>query len=391
MIIAVLISVSYLHSNSNIDIFFVNFVERVSQQNNINIYIDEDIKEKKVSILVPYKIDNRDLFNLFQSTVIKLDYDLKMTGNSYYITKKIKAVTKINDYSQTLRYNTSKDCKILLDFYKVEYIYLADTNTFLFRTTEDNYDYISKLLFLADKKKKQVTLKITIFEYNSNDLKERGVSSLSNKESQIIQTGENSQGEFISSLIETIIAPVSSSTLTYKSKDFNFALSLLDTNSLINVKQAPFILARDNDKFTFKAVENIPYKTTSTSVENTTQTQSENIEYKDVGLVVSGVASIYDDYVSLDLMLVVEDLIKSVDNVPTTYKRELNSLTNVSYGDVLLISGLKRTKTETNDYSIPFISNIPYLGEIFKYKSTNQEELNIAISIEVIKSKEVNK
>ena len=99
----------------------------------------------------------------------------------------------------------------------------------------------------------------------------------------------------------------------------------------------------------------------------------------------SGIAYIYDDYVSLDLMLIVEDLINSVDNVPSTYKRELKSLSNVSYGDVLLLSGLKRTKKEINDYSVPFISNIPYLGELFKYKSNNETQLNIAISIEVLK------
>ncbi|EQB39632.1 hypothetical protein M947_06460 [Sulfurimonas hongkongensis] len=367
---------------SAVDLTLKQFSQEVSQYNNLNIYIDEDINAS-ISYTIPDRISPKDILKYFEITLNKQGYNLKKFNNNLYISKKV--AYKNRDYIYNLKYNTSKDCKKLLDFYNVKYSYLEDTSTFLISTTENDYSLIKSLLEQTDKKKNQVTLKITIFEYNENELKERGLSSISKKDSDVIQTGDNTQGEFIKSLIDTIIAPVNSSTLIYKSKDFNFALSLLDSDFLIDVKQSPFILARDNDKFNFKAVENIPYKTSSTTVENTTSTQSESIEYKDVGLVVSGVAYIYDDYVSLDLLLIVEDLIKSVDNVPSTYKRELKSLSNVNYGDVLLLSGLKRSKKEISDYSIPFISNIPYLGEIFKYKSNSETLLNIAISIEVLK------
>ena len=367
---------------SAVDLTLKQFSQEVSQYNNLNIYIDEDINAS-ISYTIPDRISPKDILKYFEITLNKYDYNLKKFNNNLYISKKI--AYKDKDYFYSLKYNTFKDCKKLLEFYNVKHSYLEDTSTFLISATQNDYKLIKSLLEQTDKKKNQVTLKITIFEYNEGELKERGFSSISKKDSEIIKTGDATQGEFLNSLISSIIAPVSSSTLIYKSKDFNFALSLLDSDSLIDVKQSPFILARDNDAFNFKAVQNIPYKTTSTSVENVTATQSESIEYKDVGLVVSGIAYIYDDYVSLDLMLIVEDLINSVDNVPSTYKRELKSLSNVSYGDVLLLSGLKRTKKEINDYSVPFISNIPYFGELFKYKSNSETLLNIAISIEVLK------
>lgn len=215
------------------------------------------------------------------------------------------------------------------------------------------------------------------------------MSSLSIHDVQPVQLSQSSSSQtplnFPSTIINGIIAPVANSTITFKSDNFNYALSLLESNKLIDIKQSPFILARNNDKFKFYAVDNIPFKTSSTTTQAANLSTNESIDYKDVGLKIDGKALIYDDYVSLDLLLIVEDIIsQTTDNIPQTYKRQLNSLSNVSYGHVLLLSGLKRTKKQTNDYSIPYLSNIPYLGELFKYKNDSEEYLDISIAIEVI-------
>ena len=357
------------------------FSKMVSQYNNLNVYIDEDINSS-VSLYVPDKITDKDILKLFEISLSKNHFNLKRFNNNLYVSKKIPFDTHF--YTYKLKYNTSLDCKALLDFHRIPYTYLKDTSTFLISTTEKKYKEVLQLLQTTDQKKKQVTLKITIFEYSEGDIKERGISSFSKEESMIVQGEETSQS-YVTKLLSTIIAPVSSSTLTYKSSDFNMALSFLDTENMIEIKQSPYILARNNDKFNFQAVTNIPFKTTTTTTESANTSTNESINYKDVGLKIDGIAFIYDDYVSLDLSLIVEDIIsQSQDNIPQTYKRELKSLSNVNYGDVLLLSGLKRTKREINDYSIPYLSSIPWLGSIFQYTNESETELNIAISIEVL-------
>lgn len=369
-------------ANSFKQISLLDFSEYVSTYNNVNIYIDDDVNSS-ISLFVPDKIRDTDMLQLFEQTLNKKNYNLKKFSNNYYITKK----THYTDthYKYKLKYNTFLDCKNLLDFHKVKYTFLKDTSTFLISTTAHKYKEIQELLQLTDTKKEQVTLKITIFEYNEGDLMERGISSLSKKDSKILRTGEDTQEEYITKLISSIIAPVTNPTLTYKSTDFNLALSYLDTKNFLKVLQNPTILVRNNDKFTFNAVDNIAFKTSSTTTESANTSTNESIQYKDVGLKISGVAFIYDDYVSLDLNLIVEDIISQTsDNIPQTYKRELNSPANVKFGDVLLLSGLKRTKREVNDYSIPYLSGIPYLGSIFQYKSESESLINISISIEVL-------
>lgn len=366
----------YLQANSNINIPLVNFVEKVSQQNNINIYIDEDIKDKKISILIPDKISNNDLFSLFKSTINKMDFNLKKIGKSYYLSKKLNY--KDRNYLYKLKYNSFIDCKSVLDILKVQYKYLSDINAILITSTSKKYSEIKSFLSSVDTRQKQVILKIMILEFNEDDVQELGIqyASIYKTPSGTIETALNS-----------IIAPISSTNNFVFNSDFYGALRLLNESKTVKVKQYPYVLAKNNKKFIFEAVDNIPYLVQSTTTEATNTSEQNSIEYKDVGLKIIGKTFIYDTYITLDLDLTIEDLISDTStNTPKTYKRHLNSNTDVEYNKVLLLSGIKRIKNKITNIELPFVSNIPYLGEIFKYSFDTDSNLNITIAIEVLSS-----
>ena len=161
-------------------------------------------------------------------------------------------------------------------------------------------------------------------------------------------------------------------------------MELSNEFNLLKITQNPFILAQDRSNFVFEAVTNVPYKTSETTTNSTLNGSQTNINYKDVGLKISGTAFINSDVINLDLNLSVEDILSISNDQPTTYKRFLKSNASLKRGQVLLLSGIKQTKVKNSDFSIPFISNLPYLGEIFKYKSENYETSNISIAIQVL-------
>jgi len=363
-------------NNNNTNISLVSFLERVSQQNNINIYIDEDLKDKKVSIFIPDKISNSDLFSLFNITVKKMKYNLIKTGNSYYISLIPSSSSK--DYLYNLKYNSYSDCKSVLDILQIKHSYLKDINSILLSTTDKKYKEIQFLLNQTDVKQKQVILKIMIYEFNDEDRLDSGVKFSS------IYKGVTGATEIA---LNAIVAPISNKTNLLLNTDFYGAITLLNEHKKIKVKQFPYVLAKNNKSFKFEAVDNIPYLSKTTKTDSNTVSEENSINYKDVGLKINGRALIYDDYITLDLDLIIEDLIISDndDKTPSTFKRHLNSNTNIDFNKVLLLSGIKRTKNYINNYNIPFLSNIPYLGEIFKYKTSGETELNITIAIEVIK------
>ena len=53
-------------------------------------------------------------------------------------------------------------------------------------------------------------------------------------------------------------------------------------------------------------------------------------------------------------------------------------------GKPILLTGIKKVSKHFEKDGIPILSDIPVLGQLFKQKSTKNEEQNINILIEVI-------
>ena len=374
-IISILIYLVTIIQANNLDITLGDFSREVSSHNNINIYVDEDLNNTKVIYSVPDTISNRDLMQLYKKSISKLGYNLSKTGKSYYLSKKINF--KINDYIYKLKFDSSSDIKSLLSALGAKFTYLPNLNSFLISATSNTYQSIENYIKEVDKLQKQVILKIMVFEFNDNKALERGIQYGS-----LYKSVDNT----VKSALNTIVAPLSASTPFISSSGFYSAIRLLNQDNEIKIKQFPYVLAKNNKRFKFEAVQNIPYLVSTTTTEATNTSNQNSTEYKDVGLKINGKAFMHEDYLTLDLSLVVEDLIAGTVDTPTpqTYKRILESSTNIDYNKVLLLSGLKRIKHTRNDYSIPYLSNIPFLGEIFKYKTNSDEEINITVAIEVV-------
>jgi len=363
-----------VQANSN-NISLNKFALKVANHNNINIYLDENVSFPNVSLFVPDKISNDELFDMFLKTVHKSNFNLKKIGKTYYLSKKLPFLNHY--YFYKLKFDTFNDCEALLKSLGVTYTYLSDLNGFMITTKNTKYNKIKLLLDETDKKQSQVMLRLTILEFSDNTLKERGVQfgSIYKGISGSVQTALN-----------TIIAPITSNNPLLFGADFYSAIRLLNEDKLIKVKQNPFILAKHNQDFKFEAVQNIPYLVTTTKTEAANTSEQNSIEYKDVGLKINGKAFIHKDSISLNIDLVIEDLLNdsTSDTMPQTYKRVLKSNTNIAFGKVLLLSGLKRNKKTVNEWKIPLFSDIPYLGEIFKYHHNSNEQTEITIAIEVI-------
>ncbi|MDD2790035.1 MAG: hypothetical protein PHU40_05145 [Sulfurimonas sp.] len=367
-----------LQASDILDISLNEFAERVSKQNNVNIYIDEDFQEKIISLYIPETISNDELMTLFRSSVSSLGFSLSKRSNTYYLSK--KSIASENVYIYKMKYDSFSDCENILKSYGVVYSYLKDSNSFTFKTLPNTFLEIQNYLDQVDVIQEQVMLKIMIFEYTDNNIKDIGVEFGS-----IYQSIDGG----VKYALNALVGSISTNSPIISSNDYYFALKLLNEHKIINVRQFPYVLAKNNKTFKFEAVDNIPYLMQTTTTEATNTSQQDSYQYKDVGLKINGKSFIYDDFISLDLDLVVEDILSgSESNVPQTFKRVLQSNTNITYNQVLVLSGLKRIKTSKTDYSVPYISNIPYLGAIFKHESTNDEEINISISIEVINTKQ---
>lgn len=185
-------------------------------------------------------------------------------------------------------------------------------------------------------------------------------------------------------MIFQAIIPSQSNKLIFNSSNFYYSLKLFDEKKLLNVKQNPFVLVQHGKDFNFNAVTNMPFLSSKVVTQASNYSNQTNIDYKDVGLKINGKAFVFDSYVTVNLDLVIEDILSVVDNTPTTYKRQVKNITNLKKGEVLLLSGINQTKISNTDLKVPFLSSIPYLGEIFKYSSSSNINSSISIAVELV-------
>jgi len=90
-----------------------------------------------------------------------------------------------------------------------------------------------------------------------------------------------------------------------------------------------------------------------------------------------------DDTVELSIYTKVSNPANFVENVPGEQTREAQTNVIVKDGDTVVIGGLMREVKRVNETKLPFLSDIPIIGELFKRKSEEKEKRNLLIFITV--------
>lgn len=354
-------------------IALVDFIQLVSTNNNINIFVDEELKKEGISLFIPNELDPDNLFFLFKNSMQKLGYVVSQYDSIYYLSKNQK---ELYTYFIKLKYNSFDNVSRYLTFKNIKFQFIDSINSFILFSETDNIDVIKNEITKIDAQLNQVTLRFTIIEVNDDDIKEQGFS---------LNSLYISASNEYKNVLNTFVLPFSSSKPIFPNTTFYGALKLFHELKYFNIVQNPHVLVQHSKDFTFSAVTNIPFQTSKVITQASNYSNQTSIDYKDVGLKINGKPLIYDDYINLDLDLVVEDILSTTDNIPTTYKRQLKSNTNLKYGDVLILSGIKQDKSTKDTLSIPFFSDIPLVGNLFKYESNKSNTSTISIAIEVIR------
>lgn len=370
-----LLATGYSYKN----ISLVNYVEDVSSVNNINIFIDEDLNSS-ISFFIAKSQDPKILFQSFKIAIDKKGLRLVKKGDFYYLSKKLKY--KVHDYLVKLSYNCSKDFNKYLMLMGYHYTYFKSNNSYIIKCNMIQKKHLDIFLKTLDTQAKQVMLKFYILSYDSNKIKEKGIK---------FGTVYKALDSTVKTAVSSLVFPLTKSNNIIGSTSFYSALHFLNTNKYVKINQSPYVLVKNNNPFKFESVQNIPYLVQNTKTDSQTVQNNNSYEYKDVGLKIHGTASIYKNFVTLNLDLTIEDIINTTQDskTPSTNKRYLNSITNLKYGQVLILSGVKQDKKENTHLGIPFLENIPWIGKIFTYDYVSNTSSNISIAIQVQKQDNV--
>jgi general secretion pathway protein D len=159
----------------------------------------------------------------------------------------------------------------------------------------------------------------------------------------------------------------------------------LEADQKNNVLSTPNILTLDNEEAKIVVGQNVPFVTGSyTQTTAAASSPFQTIERKDVGLTLRVTPQVTEGgTVKLKVFQEVSSVVPTTSSVRSadliTNKRSVENTVLADDGQIIVIGGLIQDDTKNNDSKVPILGDIPYLGNLFKYKTRNRDKTNLMI------------
>ncbi len=157
---------------------------------------------------------------------------------------------------------------------------------------------------------------------------------------------------------------------------FQNALKFLVDRSLASILASPYISTVNGKKAEIHIGERIPI------VYFDPRAGMFQAQYTNVGIILSITPYIsHNKYVTLDLQPSVSEPGEFIQQYPRIQERSARTTVRVKSGDTVVIGGLIRQNDSETWKKVPFLSNIPILGEFFKSREKSKQKTELVIAV----------
>ncbi|MGA2654885.1 MAG: type II secretion system secretin GspD [Gammaproteobacteria bacterium] len=164
-----------------------------------------------------------------------------------------------------------------------------------------------------------------------------------------------------------------------------FLINALSSNTNANILSTPSLVALDNAEAQITVGNQIPFPLGSyaTTDGSNTVTPFNTFEYREVGLTLRIKPQITQgDAVVLQIQQNVDSIgAPTADGDPTTINRDITTSVLVNDKDILVLGGLIRTQENDNIYKVPYLGDLPLIGNFFRAQNTTTSKTNLMIFI----------
>ncbi|SGZ00065.1 type II secretion system secretin GspD [Moritella viscosa] len=165
------------------------------------------------------------------------------------------------------------------------------------------------------------------------------------------------------------------------SKSFGAIIQAAAKDSNSNILATPSIMTLDNQEATFIVGEEVPVITgSSTGSDNKNPFQT--VERQEVGIKLKVTPQINEgDAVQLTIEQEVSHVLGSTAVDVTFAKRQVNTTILADSGQTIVIGGLLDEKVTESISKVPWLGDIPWIGNLFKSTSSSTSKRNLMIFI----------
>jgi len=382
-------------SNLNIN----EFIKITSKILNKDILVNENL-DIKINFISNKSLRKDELLNILKATLNDNGYILEDNGSFLKIGKIQKLTkepysTKIYELKNIDGENILKILTTLIDKKPFENEYLkpvvtldSESNSIILMGVEEELKKLISFLDDIDRQKSQVYIQAKIIEVNNELVNRIGLSygllkaNSSSDGIMAISANLNGGSNALNSAISLLGIDIKN--LNLKSGiALAASLNLLRQKGAVDIVSQPSILAINNKESFIYVGEKISIQTSSSVSDG--GTQRTNYQREDVGLTLKvkpRVAS--DEKLTLEINTLLEGVKLSsvgVGDNPDTHKKEINTTAILNNGESVIIGGLIENKSENIEEKVPFLGDIPIIGNIFKNEMNVNKKSDLVIIV----------
>jgi general secretion pathway protein D len=275
------------------------------------------------------------------------------------------------------------------------------SNSLLIFATRQDMEKIKQVISELDVLLSQVLIESVIIDYSLGpNTFNFGVSAVQNPHSYggvppVVGAGVMNNGQPLLSLLNSAASGLTNSFGSSQAGGLSYfgnignswevALQAAAADSHASIVQRPRIQTSQAKAAQFFVGETVPYVTGSTY--GSAYGNSSSYSQLSVGVELDVTPFINPDgLVVMDINQEIDDIngytqISGVGNVPNTDKRTLSSEVAVRDRDTIMLGGFVRGDKSTSRSGVPFLMNIPILGNLFSSRSDSKDRTELIVLI----------
>ncbi len=272
------------------------------------------------------------------------------------------------------------------------------TNALIINASPQDYETLKQVIVQLDVRRRQVYVEAIVMEVRLETQRALGIEmqGAAGVNNGVLLGRVNFQNlnaftnpEALGSITGLLAAAASNQTIRLPNGAVVPAQQLLitaaETNSDVNILSAPNIVTTDNQEAEIVVGQNVPFIASTSTSETNLGNVFNTIERRDVGITLRITPQISEGgMVRLDIFeevsaLVQNALINANQLGPVTTIRSATTSVVVRDKQTVVIGGLISDGTDNRESSIPFLSDVPVLGNLFRTTSGRREKINLLI------------
>lgn len=367
-------------------------LQALADSKQLNMIMTEDVAQKQT-----IKLQNVDWHKALMIIINSANLQAKIDDNILFISKaedpeQINQKQRLDKLSleQRLPLNTlpiriqHADLNTLLDTIHKQTLLsergkiIVDkrTNSLIITDIPPKLTAIKSLITLLDKSVPQVHISAHIVNMSDESMSELGIKwGYLGQPSQLINKFDVKLGAANSTAnLGFNLAKISGSLL-------NLELSALQAENQLEIIASPNLLTANQNMASIKQGTEIPYEVSSGSNGST------SIEFKQAVLGLEVTPKIIgEERMILDLHITQNtagQAIKRSDGGEALAidTQEIKTQVKVKSGETIVLGGIFHQINSKNDHHVPYVSQLPIIGSLFKYKNKKQQKRELVIFI----------